>query len=99
MGKRYRATVRGRLVEAVRVSGESVKVVAERMGVKESTAYYWMKRSRETKLPEFVRVVPTSTGARSSMTIEVAGVTIHLETGFDAELLCEVVAALGRSST
>jgi len=99
MGKRYKATVRRRLVDAVRASGESVTVVAKRMGVKESTAYYWMKRSRATELPEFARVVPTSTGARASMSIEVAGVAIHLESGFDADLLREVVSALGRSST
>jgi transposase-like protein len=99
MGKRYKATVRERLVDAVRTSGESVKVVAERMGVKDSTAYYWMKRSRATTLPEFARVVPASAGVRASMSIEVAGVAIHLEPGFDAELLREVVSALGRSST
>lgn len=45
MGKRYKAKERERMIEAVRASGESVKVVAERMGVKESTAYYWMKRA------------------------------------------------------
>jgi transposase len=98
MGKRYKATVRERLVDAVRTSGESVKVVAKRMGVKESTAYYWMKRSRATEL-EFARVVPTSTGSRASMSIEVAGVAIRVAPGFDAELLREVVSALGRSST
>jgi transposase-like protein len=45
MGKRYKANDRERLVETVRASGESVKVVATRMGVKESTAYYWSKAS------------------------------------------------------
>jgi len=99
MGKRYKAKDRERLVEAVRASGESVKVVATRMGVKESTAYYWIKQSRAPKLPEFALVVPASTRASASMSVEVAGVMIHLESGFDAELLREVVSALGRSST
>jgi transposase-like protein len=99
MGKRYKAKDRERLVEAVRVSGESVKAVATRMGVKESTAYYWVKRSRAPKLTEFAMVFPASTRARAAMSIEVAGVMIHLETGFDAELLRDVVSVLGRSST
>lgn len=99
MGKRYKAKDRQRLVEAVRMSGESVKVVAARMGVKASTAHYWVKQSREPKAAEFAMVVPASTGANSSMSVEVAGVMIHLEAGFDAELLREVVLALGGSST
>lgn len=38
-------------------------------------------------------------GERYKASVAVAGVTIHLESGFDAELLPEVVFAPGRSST
>jgi len=94
MGKRYRLKERARLVETVRASGEPIKVVAKRLGVKESTAYYWMKRASKTKTPKFARVIPTALPSKASVTIDVGGVSIHLDAGFDAALLREVVAAL-----
>jgi len=94
MGRRYKVKERERLVEAVRASGEPIKVVAKRLGVKESTAYYWMKRARKTKTPKFARVIPAALASKGSVSIGVGGVTIHLEEGFDAALLREVVAAL-----
>ena len=94
MGKRYRVKERARLVEMVRASGEPVKVVAERLGVKESTAYYWMKRAGKTEPPKFARVMPTTLPSRASVSIDVGGVVIHLHAGFDAALLRDVVAAL-----
>ena len=94
MGKRYKAKDQARLVETVRASGESVKVVARRMGVKESTAYYWMKRAGKAETPKFARVIQTVLPSRASVTIDIGGVSIHLEAGFDAALLREVVAAL-----
>jgi transposase-like protein len=95
MSKRYKTREREQLVEAVRTSGEPVKVIARRMGVKESTAYFWMKRARAARSPEFARVIPTAMQARASMSIEVGGVVIRLDDGFDATLLREVVSALG----
>ena len=35
MGKRYKVKDRERLIEAARVSGEPVKAIAKRLGVKE----------------------------------------------------------------
>jgi len=95
MSKRYKAKEREQLIEAVRTSGEPVKVIAERMGVRGSTAYFWMKRARAAKPPEFARVIPTVERAKASMSIEVGGVVIRLDNGFDADLLREVVLALG----
>jgi transposase-like protein len=95
MSKRYRAKEREHLIETVRASGEPVKVIAQRMGVKESTAYFWMKRARSARPPEFARVIPTAERAKASMSIEVGGVVIRLEDGFDATLLREVVSVLG----
>ncbi len=94
MGKRYKAKERERLIEAVRSSGESVKAVAKRLGVKESTAYYWMGRSRKVELPGFARVLRTPLGSGACMSIDVGGVVIRVEAGFDAALLREVVGAL-----
>src|SRR3954451_3459580 len=94
MGKRYKVKERDRLIDAVRASGEPVKVVAKRLGVKESTAYYWMKRAGKAAPPEFARVIPTALTSTPSMSIDVGGVVIRLDAGFDATLLREVVAAL-----
>lgn len=93
MSKRYKARERERLVETVRTSGEPVKLVAKRLGVQESTAYYWMKQAGRTE-PKFARVVPTTQTSAASLSIDVGGVVIRLDAGFDAGLLREVVAAL-----
>jgi transposase-like protein len=94
MGKRYNAKERDRLLEAVRTSGEPVKVVAKRLSVKESTAYYWMKRSRRAELPTFARLIPLARTSPASLSIDVGGLVIRVDAGFDAGLLREVVAAL-----
>jgi transposase-like protein len=94
MGKRYKAREREQLVAAVRASGEPVKVVAKRLGVRESTAYYWVKRARRAERPKFARVVPMGRAPAASLSIEVGGVVIRVDAGFDGAVLCEVVAAL-----
>jgi transposase-like protein len=94
MGKRYKAKQRERLIETVRVSGEPVKVVAKRLGVKESTAYYWMTQARRAESPKFARVIPTAPTSPASLSIDVGGVVIRLDAGCGATFLCEVVAAL-----
>lgn len=96
MGKRYTVKDRKRLIEAVRTSGESVRSVARRMGVKEATAYFWLKRARAARVPEFALVVPAPQTTKPTLVVEVSGASICLERGFDAELLLEVVSALGR---
>jgi transposase-like protein len=99
MGKRHKGKERERLVQLVRTTGEPVKAIAERMGVKASTAYFWMKRAREAAQPEFARVIPTRRAAKAAVSLEVGGVIVHLESGFDADLLREVVSALGAVET
>jgi transposase-like protein len=94
MGKRDNAKERDRLIETVRASGEPVKVVAQRLGIRESTAYYWMKGARRGDQPKFARVLSTATISKASLSIDVEGVVIRLEAGFDAALLREVIAAL-----
>lgn len=71
-----------------------MKVVAERMGVSLSTAYLWVKAGQRPKGPQFARVVRESLTQKPVMSIDVGGVVIRLEAGFDAILLREVVAAL-----
>lgn len=96
MRRRYKAKERERLIEAVKSSGEPVKVVAERMGVSVSAAYLWMKKARLVKAPEFARLVPATRTASNAVVVEVRGATIRLESGFDPDLLLAVVSVLDR---
>jgi transposase-like protein len=85
MGKRYKAKERDRLSETDRASGEPVKVVATRLGVSESTAYYWMKRARRVEPPRFARLVPTATMSKA----------VHPpQCGFRSGFLRQLVGAL-----
>ena len=92
MGNRYTAEQRQQLIDEVRTTGASVGDVAKRMGITPSSAYLWMKAAAPAaNAPIFAKVVP---GRVSSLRVEVAGVTLAVESGFDATLLREVVAAL-----
>jgi transposase-like protein len=100
MRKRYTAEQRERLVAEVRRTGDSVRVVAERLGVTPSSAYLWMKEATEARpsTPVFARVVPSGTTVGQSVTLEVGRARVRVEVGFDAELLRQVVSALSDAS-
>ena len=73
-------------------AGETVSVVAKRMGVTSSSAYLWMKAAAPASTaPIFARVVPARV---SSLRLQVGCAAVVVESGFDAELLRQVVAAL-----
>jgi transposase len=84
-------------VSEVRTTGETVRAVAERMGVSVSSAYLWMKGAADPGAPVFARVVPTRRSVQTSLDVAVGGATIRLQAGFDAELLRQVLAALSES--
>ena len=96
--RRYRATERERLIEAVLKTGTPIKEVAEQLGVKVATAYYWVKKARQKRRPQFAMVVPSRQEKGPVLRVEVGGAVLHLERGFDAELLQDVVTALSRRS-
>jgi transposase-like protein len=95
MRKQYTAEQRERLVAEVRKTGESVRVVAERLGVTASSGYLWMKEAAAAgpSGPVFARVVRAAAAGRS-LTLEVGRARVRVEPGFDAGLLREVVSAL-----
>ena len=98
MRKRYTAEQRERLIAEVS-AGEAVPVVAARMGVGASAAYLWVKGAREASKPMFAKMVRAATPAASpSMVLEVGRARVHVEAGFDAELLRRVVSALSDAS-
>jgi len=99
MRRRHTVEERERLIAEVRSSGNTPRVVAERMGVCASSAYRWMKEvagtaSSARRAPVFARVVPGRVVKRAGLTVEVGRAMIRVEAGFDAELLPGVVAAL-----
>jgi len=98
MRKRYTAADRARLLGEVKATGETARVVAERLGVTPSTAYLWLKAERASAekpvTPKFARVVREQEKQRAMVVVQVASVTIRVDVGFDAELLRSVVAAL-----
>lgn len=99
MRKQYTAEQRERLVSEVRKTGESVRVVAERLGVTPSSGYLWMKEAAAAgrSEPAFAKVV-RSAAKGQSLTLEVGRARVRVEAGFDAALLREVVLALSDAS-
>jgi transposase-like protein len=98
MRKRHTAEERERLIAEVRATGEIPRVVAERMGVCASSAYRWLKEASDAGAPVFARVVPSQSASSPAFVVQLGRVTIRVETGFDAELLRGIVAALGDST-
>jgi transposase-like protein len=109
MRKHYTETQRAELIALVARGEASPRVAATRLGIPESTAYYWLKRSRRppvavvvtkaprrprpTTVPGFARLVP-ATAAVPEITIRIGDAAIAVAPDFDAELLRAVVAAL-----
>jgi len=97
MRKRHTAEERERLITEVRATGEVPRVVAERMGVCASSAYRWMKEASAAGTPVFARVVRSRSSSRSGLVVQLGRAEIRVEAGFDADLLRELVTALGES--
>ena len=98
MRKRHTVEERERLIAEVRATGETPRIVAERFGVCASSAYRWMKDAGVLGAPVFARVVPSGAASRPAVVVQLGQATIRIETGFDAQLLRNVVAALGEST-
>ena len=98
MRKRHTAEDRERLLAEVRATGETPRVVAERLGICASSAYRWVKDTPVPGAPVFARVVPSRAASRPGLVVQLGRATIRVEAGFDAELLRSVVAALSEST-
>jgi transposase-like protein len=107
MRKHYTEAQRAELVALVARGEATPSAAAARLGVAESTAYYWLKRGRRrsgalvagtprprpTAAPTFGRLVP-ATEASSAIVVRVGDAVIAVAHPFDADLLRAVVAAL-----
>ena len=79
-------------VEQQRRSGKSIKGFCQDVGLKVWQFHYWSGVLRpKAEAPGFVEVRMKGGGG---VTVETAGCRVHVERGFDAELLRQVVAAL-----
>jgi hypothetical protein len=88
-------------VQAWRTSGESARAFAEKRGLAVSTLRHWGYRLGRPPAPKFLQLVPkvASTHVDSSVpdvVVEVGAARVRVAAGFDATLLADVVAALGR---
>jgi transposase-like protein len=97
MRKQHTAEDRERLIAEVRATGETARVVAERLGICASSAYRWMKEAAVPGAPVFARAVRARV-SRPGLVVQLGRATILVEAGFDAELLRNVAAALGGST-
>ncbi len=98
MRRRHTAEDRERLIAEVKATGDIPRVVAERLGVCESSAYRWMKDAASAAMVEtsvFARVVPSRAAKPAAVVVQLERASIRVEAGFDAELLRAVVSALG----
>jgi transposase-like protein len=100
MRKHYTKAQRAELVALVARGEATPRSAAARLGVSESTAYYWLKRNgqhpvgliataprpRPTAAPAFARLVP-ATEANPAITVRVGDAVIAVGHHFDAELL------------
>ena len=109
MRKHYTKAQRAELVALVARGEATPRAAAGRLGVTESTAYYWLKRSglhsaalvvgkprlrpRPIGAPTFARLVPATEASRA-ISVRVGDVVIAVQRDFDAELLRAVVTAL-----
>ena len=98
MRKRHSAEDRERLIAEVKATGDIPRVVAERLGICASSAYRWVKDAAPVEAPVFARVVSSRSAPGSGLVVQAGRATIRVEVGFDAELLRNVVAALGEST-
>ena len=67
------------------------------MGVCVSSAYRWVKEGSSSQAPVFARVVRSRPSSLSGIVVQVGGAAIRIEAGFDADLLRDLVVALGES--
>ena len=109
MRKHYTESQRAELLALVARGETGPPAAAARLGIPESTAYYWLRRrgrqpialvtakppprARPTAAPGFARLVP-ATAASPVITVRVGDAAIVVAPDFDAELLRAVVAAL-----
>jgi transposase-like protein len=107
--KHYTKAQRAELIDLVTSGQTTTRRAAARLGVAESTAYYWLKRARGSLAlatrrtgsrcevakarPTFARLIPAAEMCPPIM-LRAGGAVIEVRPGFDHALLRDVVTAL-----
>jgi transposase-like protein len=101
----YTDKQRSELVRLAASGRVTVSQAAAQLGIKPSTAYYWVRRAAParigrrgaetglTEAPTFVRVVPSG-DVEAGIAVRVGGAELQVRRGFDEDLLRAVVDAL-----
>jgi transposase len=108
MRKHYTKGQRTALIDLATSGLAAPRAAAARLGVAESTAYYWLKRARAPlalavsgtrsparppRLSHFARLIQVAE-MYPPITMRAGGVIIEVRPGFDHTLLREVITAL-----
>jgi transposase-like protein len=101
MRRKFTEKDRQRYLAELEASGETPWRFARRVGVTPVNLYRWMKVQQRASRPKFARLVTTrrsgeaSPAAPGRISVQIGDALVHVEAGFDAGLLRDVVAALG----
>jgi transposase-like protein len=101
MRRKFTETDRQRYLEELKDSGETPWRFARRIGITPANLYRWMRLQQRCSGPKFARLVPERRSgegclvAARRISVQIGDALVHVETGFDAGLLRDVVAALG----
>lgn len=105
MRRKFIEADKQRYLAELKESGEAPWRFARRVGISPGTLYRWMKTRPSQPPPRFARLVREQRSARaqvvspSGVSVRIGEVRVEVERGFDAELLCAVIDALGNGAT
>jgi len=99
MRRKFTETDRQRYLAELKVSGETPWSFARRIGITPANLYRWMRLQQSGPGPQFARLVrerPSgeANSATGRISVQIGDSLVHVEAGFDAGLLRDVVAAL-----
>ena len=106
--RRWTDEEKTRIVSESVEPGTSVKAVARRHGVSETTLTKWRRRAREGTLPgaqiggaapPFVPVMVDGASSEQTATIEALGVVVRLSVEGAVDRIVAVASGLGRASS
>jgi transposase-like protein len=100
MRRKFTESERQQYLAELKASGETPWGFARRIGITPANLYRWMRLQREGSRPTFARLVRESSSgvatpaAERRISVQVGDALVHVESGFDAGLLRDVVTAL-----
>jgi transposase-like protein len=100
MRRKFTETDRQRYLAELKTSGETPWRFARRIGITPANLYRWMRLQQGASGPQFARLVrerpsgEASSAAAGRISVQIGDALVHVEAGFDAGLLRNVVAAL-----